>query len=200
MHVRPTPWNQLKIGDIVVVDASVSKFPIMHRIIGWQRCPDTSFGLLKGDNLTHKDRFVLSQDNYSGKVWARERNGKRVLLQSFPQRMLARFLALLSIWNSTPGLLRFRMKKNLGRIIPRIPGITTIERFFLQKARYFFFSTPANTRRLWAIYRGKGIGEIVFQDTIFTIKQCTVFSPFSLFISSERFAANAQMRFPEIKI
>ena len=95
MHVRPVPWDQLTIGDIVVVDSSVAEFPIIHRIIGWQHFSDTSFGILKGDNMTDKDSFVLSQDNYSGKVWARERNGKLVLLDRLSQSILARFMARL---------------------------------------------------------------------------------------------------------
>ena len=103
-------------------------------------------------------------------------------------------MALFSILNLTPGVLRLKIKRMLERFSPRIPGVKLLERYLLAKARYFVFSGQGNTKRLRAVCRSITMGEIVFQDNPFRVVSSTVFSIFSAVISPENLVSNATVR------
>lgn len=198
IHTRKTPWSRLQIGDVVVVTPPDSTQPIIHRLVRWQRCNNSICGILKGDSLIYKDHFFLSQHNYSGRVWARDRNGKLLHLDGLHRSIRARFIAFLSVLNLTPGVFRLKIKRELVRIMPRIPGIKLIEHFFLERVQYYFFSGQRNTRRLCIVYQGLTVGEIIFQDRPFRVISNNVFSIFSSFISAEKLVSHVTGRFPEL--
>lgn len=198
LYVQKTPWNRLRIGNLVVCEPSSSKHPVIHRLVGWQYRINTQFGILKGDSLLYKDSFFLTPHNYLGRVWARERNGKRLLLNSLCADIRARFIALFSIFNLTPGILRLKTKRILELIGLHIPGIKTLERSILANVRYFVFSEQRNTKRLRAVFRGITIGEIIFQDNSLKVIRSTVFSVFSAIIPPENLVSDAAARFPEL--
>jgi len=194
LQIRRTLWSKLRIGDLVAVESSSSKHPIIHRLVGWRCRSNIRFGILKGDSLTQTDGFLLTKHNYLGRVWVRERNGKRLFLNSLYETMRARFMALFSILNLTPGVLRLKIKRELERLSPRIPGIKLLERYLLEKARYFVFSGQGDTKRLRVVYRSITMGEIVFQDNPFRVVSSIVFSIFSAVISPEELVSNATVK------
>ncbi len=198
IHVRETPWRQLHVGDLVVVVSGDSTPPIVHRLVGWNGGKDNRLGILKGDSLTDTDDFFLSQQNYLGRVWARERNGKLLLLDGFRKHIWARFIVVLSILNLTPGVVRLKVNGELKRILSRMPGIKKIERLVLKRTRYFFFSGPEQGHRLLAICRGKTIGEIIFHKIPSSVAKSTAFSFYSPVISAEKLSEHAAENFPEV--
>ncbi len=198
VHVRKTPWDRLEIGDLVVLKTSGSGYPIIHRLVGWRRVGSNRFGILKGDNLLYTDNFLLEQNNYLGRVWSRERNGELTNLKSFSENVRARLVAFLSVWSLTPGIVRTKIKLTLESWMPRIPGIRSMERFFLKKTRCFLFSEQGNRKRLRLVYKEMVIGEIIFQDKPVNIISCNVFSVFYTFISPKNLIAHTAKEFPEL--
>jgi len=198
LHVRKTPWHELRLGDLAVIVPGGRTNPIVHRLVGWQRRKDTCFGILKGDSLAYKDHFLLTPNNYAYRVWARERNGKLVLLNGFRNKIRARLTAFISLWNLTPGVLGLKIKRYLACIVPRVPGIKLVERFFLKKIQYFFFCGQGNIKQLRAVYRSRTVGEITFQNSPLVEIDSAVFSVYALVVSPENLTAHAADRFPEL--
>jgi len=198
VHVRETPWHELRRGDLVGIVSGGMATPIIHRLIGWQRHKGSYFGVLKGDSLTYTDHFLLTPNNYAYRVWGRERNGKLVLLDGFCSKIRARLTAFISIWNLTPGVLRLRIKRYIESIVPRVPGIKLLERALLKKIQYFFFCGQGNMKRLRAVHRGRVVGEITFQDCSLKEINSVVFSVYSLVVSPENLTAHAVDRFPDL--
>jgi signal peptidase I len=198
IYVQETPWHQLHIGDLVVVASGNSSASIVHRLVGWKGEKANRLGILKGDSLLDTDNFVLSQQNYLGRVWARERNGKRLLLDGFRERIWARLIVFFSVLNLTPGVVRLKVARELKRILPRITGIKKIECLVLKKSRYFFFSGPEQDHRLLSIYRGKTIGEIIFHKDRSRTAKSPAFSVYSPLVSAEKLSEHAMEKFPEV--
>lgn len=182
----------------MVVASGGSAHPVVHRLVGWNGEKDGRLGILKGDSLVNTDGFFLSQQNYLGRVWARERNGKRLLLDGFRKHIWARFIVFSSVLNLTPGVFRLKVTRELKRILPRIPGIKNIERLVLKKSRFFFFSGPEQNHRLLAIYRSKAIGEISLHKNPSSVAKSTAFSFYPPVISAEKLSKHAAEKFPEV--
>jgi len=83
-------------------------------------------------------------------------------------------------------------------IVPRVPGIKLLERSLLKKIQYFFFCGQGNIKQLRAVYRGRAVGEITFQDRPLKEINSVVFSVYSLVVSPENLTAHAVDRFPEL--
>ena len=198
LHVRKVPWERLRIGDLVVFETMGSRYPIVHRLVGWQRQSNNRFGCLKGDNLAHADPFLLLQGNYLGRVRTIRTSRKLVSMDSLCQRIRARWIALLSVWNLTPGILRHRIKKDLDRMVPRIPGLKNIKRTLLKKTICFIFSGQGNTRRMCLIFRDMAVGEIVFRNNPSSVIGSAVSSIFSSFISAADLTESAMERYPDV--
>jgi signal peptidase I len=201
VFLRKSPWDKLRIGDLALIDSDCLSCPVIHRIIGWYKADGTRMGICKGDSMPQKDAFTLTKENYSGIVWARKRKGKLRNLTRLHQRMISRWIAFLSVLNLTPGILRIKTKKTLGFITPRIPGIKLFERFFLKKVQYFLFLDKTNTKRLYASLYGKTIGSIILKrddSRLIRYPIASVFSFYSLFISSERLVRDASGKHPEV--
>lgn len=201
VFLRKSPWDKIRTGDLVLIDSDCLSYPVIHRIIGWARADGERIGICKGDSMPQKDAFTLTKENYSGIVSARERRGRFKDLRCLHQRILSRWISFVSVLNLTPGVLRMKTKKILGFIALRIPGARLLEGLILKRVQYSLFLDKANTKRLYASLYGKTIGNITLKrddSRLIRYPIASVFSFFSLFISSERLARDASMKHPEI--
>jgi hypothetical protein len=197
LHIDKAPFEQLRVGDLVVVDAGVSELPIVHRIVSWKQRHSLFVGVLKGDSLDDTDKFELSKNNYGGRVWARDRDGKRLDLNHPLHRCRARCLAMLSVRNLTPGALRIKLKKPVQYLIGWLPCRKSARRFIIRNLKYFFFIDPQKDEKLFATFKGRIVGEVRLGKNCSTVDENSVSFPFSLLISSKRLHVEAVKRFPD---
>jgi len=103
--VAKTPYEKLKVGDIIVFKGLYHN--VAHRIIKILKTNDGFLILPKGDSSERHD-MPISEDKYFGKIISFERNGKKTELESSFYKRYNVFLATISPYTPVVyGFVRF---------------------------------------------------------------------------------------------
>jgi len=84
LKVEPIGFSFIQVGDIIAFE--LYGVFIAHRVVKIQRNENTSIPITKGDSV-FKIYEVITEDNYLGKITARNRNGKEQFI--FPKHKIA---------------------------------------------------------------------------------------------------------------
>jgi signal peptidase I len=112
--VRRSPCKPVKVGDIILFRPDSTGSPnslIAHRVIG--RTGNSEI-LTKGDNLPRPDPKLVDQDHVLGQVIYVVRRGRMIPLTGGVHGFGAKWVALLSRKNLTPGILWAKVKDLMG--------------------------------------------------------------------------------------
>lgn len=62
------PYTDVKVGDVVVYDATWYSEPVIHRVIDIQQINGSQYYIIKGDNNEVQDPYPVSPDQIKSKV------------------------------------------------------------------------------------------------------------------------------------